>query len=352
MKHLDDMTHYIKFDTKGMGKAVAGMPEDVAKGVQDAEAFELPEEFKTVTSIVFTGMGGSALVGDLLRILMATESRIPVIVCRDYYLPRFVDDRCLVIASSFSGGTAETISAFEDGVNKKAKIMSFSHGGELFELARSRGFPAFHIGYEGLPRAALGYTLSALVRFMGKLGFVPDKEQELAEAVQVMQDWQEKINVEVPASRNEAKTLAEKMHGKAVAVYAANTLAGAARRWKQQLNENAKQVAFYGAVPEMNHNMLLGLEFPKQYVHGLMWVMLESHLDYPKNRKRLEATVETGKNSGVEGVLVEGRGDSALSQVFSVIHFGDYVSYYLGMLNETDPSDLSAVKDFKVRMQA
>ena len=291
------------------------------------------------------------MAGELLRCFIADEAKIPVVITRDYIVPSFVDDNTLVIASSFSGGTAETISAMLDAAGRKAKILAFSRGGKMREEAEKLGVPHFYIDYDGLPRAALGFTFSALICFMEQLGVIQDKSGEFEDAVRVMKGLQEEIKISVSEPENAAKQLARKMLGKAIAIYGGDTLGGSARRWKQQINENSKHLAFCGEIPEMNHNMLLGLEFPRDSVRNLMWLLLESDLDHEKNIKRLRATKEAGENAGVTAEIIRARGKHKLSQVFSSIHFGDYVSYYLGMLHETDPSDLSAVSVFKEEMQ-
>jgi len=351
MFDLDNLKEYERCDSKGMGKAVAGMPSDVRQGVKKGRDFALPGDYRNIDKVLITGMGGSAMAGELLRILLAPEARLPVMVSRDYMVPSFVDAKTLVIASSFSGGTAETISAMEDAADRKARVLAFSRGGKIEEEAKKKGFPAFHIDYDGLPRAALGFTLSALITFMEQLGVIQDASKDFDDAVQVMQGWQREIEVSVPEADNEAKKLARRMLGKAIAIYGGDTLSGSARRWKQQINENSKHLAFHGEIPEMNHNMLLGLEFPLQTVGNLMWIILESDFDHEKNIRRIHATAEAGNKTGVTAEVVKARGATRLSQMFSSIHFGDYVSYYLGMLHETDPSDLSAVSVFKEEMQ-
>jgi glucose/mannose-6-phosphate isomerase len=296
-------------------------------------------------------MGGSAIGGDLVRSLVLAESKIPIIVHRDYGLPAFVDDKTLLIASSYSGNTEETLSGFEPALKTKAKKLAMTTGGKLQELAEANNIPVFKIEYKAQPRAALGFSFIPTLGVLQKLGFLRDKSADVAETVQVLEKLLAKLDEKSPLTGNPAKQLAQRLCGCLPVIYGAGITAEAAHRWKTQLNENSKAWAFYEVFPELNHNATVGYPFPPEIAQKIRVILLRSPLFNERIKLRYDVTCELLKQAGVAYEFVDGEGKSALSQMVSLVSFGDYVSYYLAILYKVDPSPVEVISYLKERLE-
>jgi len=350
MIDLDNWSLFHEIDPDNMLGHIAGMPQQCRDAWRNVQSFELPPEYRQVNKIVILGMGGSAIGGDLLRALAEPECALPIAINRDYTVPAFVNAKTLVIASSYSGNTEETLAAFEEARKRGAALLAITTGGKLAQRARELGVPLLTFSYKSQPRAALGYSIVSLIGVVQKLGFIGDKATDLEEAIEVMEVLQEEIRETVPSDRNPAKQLAKRLYGHLPVVYGAGYLAEVAHRWKTQLNENAKAWSFYEQLPELNHNAVLGYQFPSDLAEKVVVVMLTSSLDHPRNKVRFQVTQEILVRQGVACETVEARGESPLAQMLSAIHFGDYVSFYLAMLYEVDPSPVKVIAYLKERL--
>jgi glucose/mannose-6-phosphate isomerase len=228
--------------------------------------------------------------------------------------------------------------------------MAITTGGKLADLAQGAGAPVVQFDYESQPRAAIGYSLVLLLGLMHQLGLVRDYSGDVAESVEVMRVWQNEIGAGVPAARNAAKHLAGRIKRRLPVVYGAGFLAAVANRWKTQLNENAKQWAFFEVLPELNHNAVVGLAIPDVIRGSSVVLMLRSSLDPQRIKERWDVTRELLTREDVATEEVYGRGDSALAQILSLIHIGDYVSFYLAMLNEIDPTPVESIAFLKKQL--
>jgi glucose/mannose-6-phosphate isomerase len=183
-----------------------------------------------------------------------------------------------------------------------------------------------------------------------RLGYLRDYTNDVEEAARVMECWQEEIEVRVPIRNNPAKKLANQIAGRLPLVYGSGFLIGAANRWKTQFNENAKYWAFFEMLPELNHNAVVGYSLPQVVRENSLVLMLRSHLDSERIQARWDVTREVLDRAGVIAHEVHGRGESALAQALSLIHFGDYVSFYLATLNDVDPTPVRSIAFLKKRL--
>lgn len=350
MVNLDDPKVYRRLDPSGMLEHIHRLPEQCLSAWRRTEKFELPRTYSQICQIVVLGMGGSAIGGDFVRTLALLESKLPVWVCRDYQLPPLVDERTLIIASSYSGNTEETVTAFVQSLGGPGCKLVLTGGGKLRELAEANGVPVFHIDYAAPPRAVFGYSFISLLGVLSKLGLLSDKSREVEEMAGVLRELSTEIDEKVPLARNPAKQLARRLHEKLVVIYGAGVLSEVARRWKTQLNENSKVWAFYELFPELNHNSVVGYNFPPEISEGTFVILLRSGGLYPRVIKRYQVTEEMLSKAGVEHQSIDARGKSALAQMMSLVLLGDYVSYYLSMLNEVDPSQVRAIDYIKARL--
>ena len=350
MIDLDNVASYRELDPDDMLGRISELPMQCRDAWANAQSLDLPESYRRAGKVIFLGMGGSAIGGALLNDLVRYECAVPILINRDYTVPACVDAQTLAIASSYSGNTEETLMSLEQVVEQGAMVLAITTDGKLAQRARELKAPLLTFNYKSSPRAALGYSFISLLGVMCRLGLVPDKAADLSEAITVMEDWQTEIKESVPLEKNAAKQLATRLHGHLPVVYGANYLSEVARRWKTQFNENAKHWSFFEQFPELNHNAVVGYQWPADLAEKIVVILLSSALDHPRNRVRIQVTQEILEQRGVAYQVVEARGASPLAQVLSIIHFGDYVSYYLALLNGTDPSPVDTISYLKKRL--
>ena len=348
--NLDDLTLYQQLDPAGMFGHIAALPDQIEAGWELVQSVDLPAAFSKVDKIVVAGMGGSAIGASLLAGLVAGECRVPLSVVRDYFLPAFVGGpACLVVGSSYSGETEEVLAVFDEAHRRGCQLIALTTGGTLARRAKEYGATLVTFNYPSQPRAAMGYSLTPLLGLICRLGFVADKSAGLAEAVAVMRAWQKEIGPSSPVPQNSAKRLAGQMMGRYVTVWGSGHLAEVARRWKTQINENAKGWAAFEVLPEADHNAICGT-LPDEAARKTLVLFLTSTLDHPRTQLRHAITRQVFLTSGVNTDVIAARGQSRLAQMLSMIHYGDYVSGYLGLLNEVDPTVIAGIVELKVRL--
>ena len=344
---MDSPQVYQQFDPEGMLLCLHEMPQLCQQAWQMAMKFDLPQDYSKVNKVVILGVGGSAIGGDLVASLAVSEARLPILVNRSYDLPAFVDGETLVIASSYSGMTEETLSSFEQAMATDSKKLAITTGGRLKSLAEEKDVPVFSFDYRAQPRAALSYSLLPALCFLQRLGIVGDKAADVAEAVSVLTSLSRRLDEAVPAAANPATKMAQWLYGKLAVVYGGGITAEVAHRWKTQINENSKAWAFYEAFPELNHNAVVGYQFPAELAAKVTVVLLRSSHLAERIQLRYQVTCQLLDRAKVDYQSVDAEGSSSLSQMMSLVLLGDYVSYYLAMLYKIDPSPVEAIDYLK-----
>lgn len=246
--------------------------------------------------------------------------------------------------------TEETLSSFSQALATPAKKLALTTGSKLKTLAEENNIPVFTINYTAPPRAALAHSFFPLLGVCQKLGIIKDKSRDMAEMVQVLEDLQTTIDENCPLKLNPAKQLATKLYQHLAVIYGAGFLSPVAQRWKTQINENSKAWAFYEIFPELNHNAVVGYEFPADLAPRLFVVLLNSPNLHPRTIIRYKLTAEMLSQAKVSHEIVKARGDSVLAQMMSLVLFGDWVTYYLALLNRTDPSPVKVIDYLKKRL--
>ncbi|NQT48735.1 MAG: bifunctional phosphoglucose/phosphomannose isomerase [Chloroflexi bacterium] len=350
MFDLDEAETYRQLDPSGMLQHLHALPEQCQVAWERALAFELPETYKRVDKAIILGMGGSAIGGDLLRSLALLESRLPVWVHRGYDPPPFLDNNTLLIVSSYSGNTEETLSSFAESLATDAKKLAITGGGKLQAMAEKEGIPVFPIDYQAPPRAAFPHSFIPLLGIFQNLDLLADKSASLAEAVQVMTQLSSELAETVPLASNPAKQLAARISGKLAVIYGAQLFSEVGRRWKGQFNENSKNWAFHEVFPELNHNAVVGYEFPPDIKDRILVVLLHSSLLHRRISDRYRLTSEILTLAGIGHEWVEAKGNSPLAQMMSLVLFGDYVSFYLALMNGVDPTPVAPIDYLKKRL--
>jgi len=350
MVNLDDNSVYASLDKSGMGAQIRGLPNQCRQAWDKASKFAVPSSYADIDKVVILGMGGSAIGGDLLRGLAAALSRPLVLVHRDYDLPAWVDDRTLVIGASYSGNTEETVSGFTQALKKGCKKLVISTGGRLTELARENGVPVFVIEHASPPRAALGYSLLPLLAIMQSLGFISAESADVDGMVRALETLGASLQEDKPVERNQAKMLATRLYERIAVVYGAGILTDVARRWKTQINENSKQWAFFETLPELNHNAVLGYSYPADMSDRMYILFLRCQSLHPRTLFRYKITGDLLDQRDIPHQYVDSLGDNDLTHVMSLVLLGDWVSYYLAMLNGIDPNPIPQIDLLKKRL--
>ncbi|MCH8050799.1 MAG: bifunctional phosphoglucose/phosphomannose isomerase [Chloroflexi bacterium] len=345
---LDDPAALAKLDPGGMLSCLRGLPDQCRDAWKTAHELALPRSYQEIDRIAVLGMGGSAIAGDVWRALLERECAVPVFNVRAYDLPPYVDERTLVIASSFSGDTEEVLSAFGQALAMPAPKIVVTTGGQLLTTARANGVPSFTFDYDGEPRAAFGWSLMPLLAIAASLRLMQGVAADVDEAVAVLDELVQKIAEDVPTTTNPAKKLARDLQGRLPVIYGAGPLIEVARRWKAQLNESGKSWASCEELPEIHHNAIIGYSYPREIADRTAVVFLESaDLVHERVQLRYGFTKDLLARSGVAAHSVQARGVSALAQMLSLVLFGDYVSAYLSFLYGEDPTPTSAIDELK-----
>ncbi len=336
-------------DPGGMYDRIYQFPSQFEDGLRRARETQLPLWNRdAISHIVLAGLGGSAIGGDLVRSYLAERLKIPFLICRNYTLPGFVDSSSLVFVSSYSGNTEETLSAFQQATSRDAKIICMTSNGEVEEISSRRKFPCVKLPQGFQPRAALGYSFVPVLAMLERLGFVTGEQAGIQKTGEFLQDNREKYRVKIDTQQNQAKKLAIRLHGKLPIIYASNDHFDAvSTRWKGQLCENAKMLAFNNVFPEFNHNELVGWKVLSDYRDDLIVVILKDGDDHPRIKSRMEIVKTIVEQQKVEVVQLESCGEGLLSRMFSLIQLGDFVSFYLAMLNGEDPSPVKVIDYLK-----
>lgn len=349
--NLDDLDLFKKLDTLDMLGEIDNLPDQLAKAYRSGMEQTLPD-WKNFRQVVIAGMGGSAIGADLLATYCASLAPLPVSVHRDYGLPLYArGPETLVICSSHSGNTEETLDAFEAAVQAECRVIVVSTGGELAKRARGRNLPVWTFEHSGQPRAAVGFSFGLLLAIFEGLGFIPGQKEVVEDAVASMKRTQQHLKADVPAAKNPAKRYAGQLMGRWVTVMGSGLMTTVARRWKGQINEVAKAGANFEFLPEADHNTLAGTMNPQETLNAhTMTLFLCAPSDHARNRLRSDLTRKAFMLEGMNTDYVEARGDTPLAHIWSMILFGDYMAYYLAMGYGVDPTPIQALVEFKNAM--
>lgn len=345
--NLDQFEKFREIDINGMLAEINGLPEQLEEAWALGFKQSLPA-FDEISAVVVAGMGGSAIGADLVAATVADTCPIPVIVHRDYGIPAWAKHHnVLVILSSHSGNTEETLSAFEQASTANCQILAICTGGKLQTSVDNAGYPVWNFEHHGQPRAAVGFSYGLLLALFVRLGLIPNVESDVIDAISALKVEREKLRADSLLRNNPSKRLAGQMVGRSVTIFGAGPMATVARRWKCQLNEVAKAVAAYEPLPEADHNTLAGIYYPPEEINKLMAFFIQSDSDLPRNQLRLKYTRETMMVEGINTDSFTATGKSKIEQLWRAIQFGDYTAYYLAIAYDTDPTAIPPISNLK-----
>ncbi|RLI44131.1 bifunctional phosphoglucose/phosphomannose isomerase [Candidatus Bathyarchaeota archaeon] len=301
--------------------------------------------------ILVVGMGGSAIGGELLRGWLLNELPIPIEVCRDYVLPAYVNEETLVFAISCSGNTEETLSAFVDAVKRGCMVITITSGGHLLSFSEKLHVPHLTIPSGLPPRATLPYLFVPLPILMEKLGILQGRKKEIQEAVKVIEKLSRENSPETPVKNNLSKKLALELDETIPVVYGFREYAAVAHRLKTQFNENSKVPCKHEVFPELNHNEVVGWEASEALTKCFSVLLIRDRDEPPEIKSRIEATKSLALNKAKKVLELYARGESKLARMFSVLHVGDFVSVYLAVLRNIDPTPVETIDKIKEEMR-
>jgi glucose/mannose-6-phosphate isomerase len=354
MQNLDDLTEIKKLDKSGILGSIENLDKQVEQSWKELYSFEVPQSCTLSTKVVISGMGGSALGGRILDSLVADRVRTPIEVFTEFHLPRYVGPDTLVILSSYSGDTAETISSGYEALNRKATIFCITTGGQLGKFAIENKLNLYLIkpihNPSNQPRMGLGYSITSILALLAKCQFIVLSEEEILGVLETIRTISAEFKVEVPEELNLAKKTARRLKAKIPVLIGSEHLIGSLHAFKNQLNENAKCFSVLFDIPELNHHLMEGLRNPVEAKKLLHFLFFESELYSNEVKIRYPLTREVVEKNFVESSIYKLRSEQKLRQIFEVLVFGSYVNFYLAMLYDIDPAPIPWVDFFKSKL--
>lgn len=356
MINLDDRDAILK--TQG-GDAVLNSVDALAKQLEqsyeESRKVSFPSEYKQISNIMLAGMGGSRFPALILRELFKEELKVPLVINDDYTIPGFVKKDTLVILSSYSGTTEEVI---ENGKKAKAlgvKLAGVTAGGEVASMLKEAGAPVYvfdpKYNPSTQPRIGFGYAVGGLLGLLTSLGLVDVGVQKVKDSIAALPSLLKPFTIDVPGHKNPAKQLAQKLYGRYPYYIVSEFLTGIGNAIANQTNETAKSISSFRIIPELNHHLMEGLKFPKEHQKMAMFVFFYSSLFSSPIQKRFHITKEVVEQNGIETYWRQLQGANKIEQAFELMGLGSYVSMYLSVLYEQNPSAIPYVDYFKKKLK-
>lgn len=339
---MDSKESIQSVDRKGMLSSVEELPKTLADGLRRGRMSGLPKF--SPKEVIVCGVGGSAIGGELLSEWLSVSATVPCSVVRGYSLPSRVGRDSLVIVSSYSGNTEETLSMFQDASKKRAKVMAVTSGGQLAKMSESASIPCVRVPSGLMPRASIGYVFGGMLGALERAGIV-SVDKQIEEAVRVMAKTSAYCRPSVHTPDNPAKVLAHELYAHLPVIIGYGISRPVAKRWADQISENSKSLAFWLELPELDHNAIVGLA-KDQRSKGLACVFLQHDASKTPMNRRVAATREVISRMAPV-YSTDALGLSPLAEMFSLVMMGDYVSVYLAVLRGEDPSSNEVIDDLK-----
>lgn len=350
---IDSRSQIAELDQDNMLGSVEALAHQVTHAWHDTQQLTW-QPGKEIKNVVVSGMGGSGLGADVIKNLFKAQLQVPFDFVHDYALPDYVNEHTLVILSSYSGNTEETLSGAEQALEKKAQVMVISAGGKLVELAKQHNWTLYQIDPKfnpcNQPRMAIGYAVMGTIGLASKANLIYLTQAEIDQVVQAIAEVVASNTVEIAVENNQAKQLAFEMVDRKTLLVGAEFLTGAIHTAANQANENAKAWTDYAILPEINHHLMEGLKFTGGLQHTGLVVFLQSKLYHPQNQKRVALTQKIFEEAGMQTQLISLNSSTPLTQVFEAITLLGFANFYLSMLHGINPSPIPIVESFKKRM--
>lgn len=342
MIDLNNLEEIKKLDPKNVYGSTELVLDQCSQIWEDSKALSFPDEYKTVKNVIFSGMGGSGLGAQVVYHLFKNELKVPFYINNDYHLPGFANGETLVILSSYSGTTEETLTSAQEALDKGCKVTGITTGGDLLEILEENKLPYIKINPvnnpAGQPRLGTGYSTFGAITILVKTGLLSLTESELLNSVESAKKAKE-------TTRQKAQILAKNFEETIPVIFASDFLVGNAHVIRNQMNETAKVFSAYSPLPELNHHLMEGLKNPKEKKLAILFLESDSYPE--KLKRRMELTKEVVSKNGIPHFEYKAIGETKLSQTLNVLSFGGYLTLYLALLYKQDPSLIPWVDYFK-----
>lgn len=324
-----------------MKTLVANFSKQLAEAITIGNNAKLTEAKHPIKNVLICGLGGSGIGGSIVTELLAGKASVPINVTKGYFIPAYVNENTLIIISSYSGNTEETLNCMELAIAKKAKIVGITSGGKVVEVCKTHAFDCIVVPGGMPPRSCLGYSLTQLFFVLGFNKIIKNNFIEELEAAIKLIDSEESLIIA------EAKTIAEKLKNKIPVIYATTYNEGIAIRFRQQLNENAKILCWHHIIPEMNHNELVGWTEKNDNLSVLLFLDQD---EYARNLARVAINKEVIKKYTSNITEVYSKGKSAIEKAIYFIHLGDWISVLLAELRNVDAVEVNVINHLKSKL--
>lgn len=324
-----------------MKDLIASLSAQIREAITIGESANLKPAAQNINAVLVCGLGGSGIGGKIIALLLKKELEVPFLCINDYEVPAWVDQNTLVIASSYSGDTEETLSAVKECKKRGSEIAVITSGGDLCDQAIANNWNYCKVPGGEQPRAMLAYSLVQQLYILSNYNLINnDINGDLTKVIELLDDQEH-------ATREEAMKIAAKLKGKLPIIYAGNDFKGVAVRWRQQINENAKELCWHHVLPEMTHNEVVGWAGGTKQ---LAPIFLHSNLNHPRTNRRWEISKEIISKYTDTIQETEARGTSKLEQTFYLIHLGDWVSYFISEIKNIDAVEVDVINHLKGEM--
>ncbi|GIW63870.1 MAG: bifunctional phosphoglucose/phosphomannose isomerase [Patescibacteria group bacterium] len=345
------MTENLSDSQKKVLESVKSLPDQIKQAILEVRELSIPEDYKLKTDkVVICGMGGSRFPAVILEGFFEPELKKPVVICQDYSVPGWVDRKTLVVLSSYSGTTEETISSMESAEKKTEYLFGISTGGELERQLKSKGKPFYKLNPvhnpSGQPRLAFGYSFGALASLLEQTEAVSASNEALLNEIQFMKNIAEQFS----QKGSLAYKTAEQISGKMPIFISAEFLKGLGNSSNNQFNETAKSIADFHNIPELNHHLMEGLKNPRNFKDVALFVFYYSSLYSSRISKRFKITKEVVEKNHIPALFLEAEGDNKIQHLFYFMMLSAFASFYLSMIYNEDPSVIPFVDYFKKRL--
>jgi glucose/mannose-6-phosphate isomerase len=321
-----------------MKELIANFSLQLKEAIKIGESANLTKNTSIIRNVMITGLGGSGIGGTIVSEIASNQSSAPINVNKDYFLPEYVNNETLVIVSSYSGNTEETLNAFEIALKRKAKIVCITSGGKIADLAKDTNTDYILVPGGMPPRSCLGYSLTQLLFIFNFFGLIKDDfKSQLNAAIDLLEKEENQI-------KKDAETIAHKLVNKTPIIYSVANYEGIAVRLRQQINENAKMLCWHHVIPEMNHNELVGWT---EKNNNWAVLFLRNDNDYDRTQKRIEINKEVISKYTDTIIEIYSKGNSVIERTIYMIHLSDWISMYLAEIRKVDATEVNVINYLK-----
>lgn len=355
MHILDDPKRVKRLDPDNALESTGMLADQFEQVFKEFKKIKLPKQLKSIDNIVHSGMGGSALGAHMLQSIYSNELKKPFQIINSYDVPASVGKNTLYIICSYSGTTEEPVSTYEAAKKVGAKFFIITSGGKLSSMVKAGKVPGYIFdpvsNPSKQPRIGVGYTIAAELALFKRLGLIKLSDVQIKNILIGLGKFDTLFGFNVPAAKNLAKQMAEKIKNHSIAIISSEHLMGNAHVFANQTNETGKTLAAYYFIPELNHHLMEGLKFPSVNRSNLMFIFLESKLYHSKNQLRYKITKDVLTKNKVHYVSHQATAKDRINQATEMIAFSSYVTFYLAMLNNVNPNLIPFVDYFKAQLK-